>query len=126
MGKVIVFVDGENFMHKVEDVVASLGIDIKKVNFSRIQLNTLIRDVFHNMSIDKIIYYSAKLHNYPQSTEKSKELIGRQRSLKTELEKQGIEFILSGNVRAQQVEGKTIFKERGRCKNCSGRGIYGL
>ena len=65
-------------------------------------------------------YYSARLrqyHVYPQTLKKSQELILKQRVQKTNLEKLGFTFIISGNVRPQKVRtgGKTkiIFKEKG-------------
>ena len=56
-------------------------------------------------------------HEYPQTLQKSKKLILKQRIQKTNLEKLGFTFIISGNVRPQKVrtDGKTkiIFKEKG-------------
>jgi len=72
------------------------------------------------ISLDKKNYYAAKLHEYPEYPnllEVSKELILRQRVLKTNLEKQGFNFVLTGNVRAQEIDvngkKKIIFKEKG-------------
>lgn len=113
MEKVIVFIDGENFIHKIGGVITEAGLNKKKVNFVKIKLMNLISKVLNGIKIDEVIFYGAKLHYYPEFPEKSNELIGRQRSLKTELEKQGIKFIIAGNVRGQLVDGKMVFKEKG-------------
>ncbi len=63
------------------------------------------------------MFYSAKLREYPETAKKSRDLILKQRILKTTLEKQGFEFVLAGNVRPHVVsvngKSKVIFKEKG-------------
>ncbi len=46
------------------------------------------------------MFYAARLKEYKETIKKSKELIAIQRRLKTNLEKQGFDFIIAGNVRA--------------------------
>lgn len=112
--KSVVFIDGENFVHKVEDVLTESGIEQKKINLSKIKLRRLLEKVLTPLKIDEVIFYAAKLHFYEETAQKSKFLINRQRALKAELEKQKITFIIAGNVRAQTITGgKTIFKEKG-------------
>ena len=54
---------------------------------------------------------------FEETRKKSLELIHKQRTLKTNLEKQGFEFVLAGNVRPQKIKNgkKTtfVFKEKG-------------
>jgi uncharacterized LabA/DUF88 family protein len=54
---------------------------------------------------------------HPDFTKKSQELIQNQRVLKSKLEKQGFEFIISGNVRGQTIalngKSKVVFREKG-------------
>ncbi len=59
------------------------------------------------------IFYVAKLHLHPDTKKKSEELIKLQRKLRNNLVNLGYEFIITGNVRAQKVGIKTIFKEKG-------------
>lgn len=120
MNKAILLIDGENFTFKVEHVLKEEGIDKHSLSFSQIKLKELIQIIFleyKELSIVEMRYYSAKLRVHPESKKKSEYLIRQQRSLKTNLEKQGFSFILAGNVRAQiiKVDGisKTIFKEKG-------------
>jgi uncharacterized LabA/DUF88 family protein len=113
MARTVVFIDGENFMYKVEDALTKSGHKKDKINFSAIDLSSLVKNILRPQTVDEIIYYGAKLHLYKDSREKSEELIKKQRSLKTALEKQGVHFIVSGNVRAQKFDGKTVFREKG-------------
>lgn len=112
--KTIVFIDGENFVYKVEDVLAKSGIEQGKINLPKIKLKQLLEKVLTPLKVDEIIFYAAKLHFYAETARKSQQLIDRQRALKAELEKQKITFIIAGNVRAQIIPGgKTVFKEKG-------------
>jgi uncharacterized LabA/DUF88 family protein len=64
------------------------------------------------------VFYFARIKEHEDSKKKSKELIEEQRLLKTHLETQGFEVILSGRVRGQMELGRDgksilIFKEKG-------------
>src|SRR5690606_936121 len=63
------------------------------------------------------IFYASKLIYHPKTKDKSNKLISFQRYLKTNLQKQGFEFIIAGKVRGQEVtidnKTKVIFKEKG-------------
>lgn len=108
-----VFIDGENFIFKLEDVLFQHGQAKAKPDLPKIQLKKLIEKVFHPQKIDKIVFYAARLHFHKETSEKSQYLINRQRALKASLENQGIDFIISGNVRAQEINGKVVFREKG-------------
>lgn len=114
MSKAILFIDGENFLHKVKEVLEKEG---KDTDLAEINLLGLIKNPLKGLKVIRKIFYSSRLHEHPGTPRKSKELIRLQRRLKTNLEKQGFEFILAGNVRAQEVtingKTKTIFKEKG-------------
>ena len=115
--KTQLFIDGENFIYKIEDALLSQGFEKNKISSENIDLKKLIKFAFPDLKLDKLKFYSAKLKFYKESAKKSKELILKQRILKTNLEKQGFEFILAVNVRPQMVKvdgkSKTIFKEKG-------------
>jgi uncharacterized LabA/DUF88 family protein len=120
MKRAILLIDGENFLFKVKQVLQHEQIDKHSFNLPNIQLTKLISKVFSeykDLKIKEQRYYSAKLSVNEDSKVKSLQLIRSQRNLKTNLEKQGFTFILSGNVRAQKVllngKSKTIFKEKG-------------
>lgn len=113
MSKCILFIDGENFLYKVEDVLKEEGIDRTKVDLALIDLDKLTREALKGFSILRKIFYASRLHLHPATKRKSKELIRIQRKLRNNLLKLGYEFIIAGNVRAQKVNGKIIFREKG-------------
>ena len=112
------FIDGENLRHYIEDVLKENRHKDKTI--SDIELPKLLNNVLKGLKINDRTFYSAKLHiyqGYPKYIEKSKDLIRKQRILKTKLEKNGFEFVISGHVRAfrVKVDGKevVVFKEKG-------------
>lgn len=122
MSKAIVLIDGENFQKKVEEVLIAESVKFSSANLLDIKLKDLISNVFKpygKISISEINYYSAKLSVYKFTQKKSLQLIADQRHLKTSLETQDINFIIAGNVRAQEEKDnngkvkKYTFKEKG-------------
>lgn len=113
MSKCILFIDGENFLHKVEEVFKSEGAAKNKNNLATISLDKLFADPLKGFIISRKVFYVAKLHFNPETKKKSEELIKFQRKLRNNLVNQGYEFVIAGNVRAQKVGSKTIFREKG-------------
>lgn len=112
-------IDGENFQFKLEEILKEEKVKKSKKEVAHIQLRKLIQSITegYNLNISKIIYYSAKLHLYEDSVEKSKELILAQRTLKRSLENQGIDFVIAGHVRRSEAvykgKKKFFFREKG-------------
>ena len=112
----ILYIDGENFLKKMKTVIRNRNesnSDLSSYNFKGL-LNQVLREI----KINKRFFYSARLKEHPKTREKSKELIEKQRILKTNLEKQEFDFILSGSVRgymSKDSKGREllIFKEKG-------------
>lgn len=117
MPQTFLFIDGENFFHKVEEVLKDKKIDSKKLDLTRIDLKKLFTKKLWDYKISKMFFYGARLHEYKDTLKKSRELIDFQRRLKINLEKQGFIFVMAGNVRGQTltVNGhkKVIFREKG-------------
>jgi len=121
MKEAILLIDGENFLHKVKDVLIDEKVNDELVDILDIRLNDLAGNIFaqfKDIKIKEIRYYAAKLHMYMPQKEKSTKLISAQRKLKHNLEKQNIKFITSGHVRAQEsssTNGKKLvtFREKG-------------
>jgi uncharacterized LabA/DUF88 family protein len=115
----IVFVDGENFLNKIKDVFADANYSWDDKKYGQIKLAKLIKRVLPELQKPKIKYYVAKLHVYKETKEKSEELVELQRTLKSNLSSQGVEFIISGNVRMYPMgkdksgKDKLLFKEKG-------------
>lgn len=108
--KTVLFIDGENLLHKVKEVLKE-----KKTiaDLSKFDFNALLATTLEDYKLNKKIFYVAKLRAHPDTKDKSKELILFQRYLKTNLEKQGFTFLIAGNVRSQKVGNKLVFREKG-------------
>lgn len=113
MSKCILFIDGENFLHKVEAVLKEEGIDKNKTDLSLIDLNKLFAEPLRAFTISRKIIYVSRLHFHPETRKKSEELIKFQRKLRNNLVSQGYEFVIAGNVRAQKVGNQIVFREKG-------------
>jgi len=111
--KVILFIDGRNFLDKIRSAVSQKDIALSIYNFKG-----LIDKVLSEIQTDERIFYFGKLIEHPDTIEKSKELIEKLRLLKASLEKQKFRVILAGRVRGhieKCVKGhETLtFKEKG-------------
>lgn len=117
MSQTVLFIDGENFLHKIEEVLKQHHFKKKLTSAFKIDLNKLLEESLQGLKVNRKIFYAAKLKVHPDTIEKSQELIDNQRRLKNILTKQGIDFVLAGNVRAQVVktgkEKTVVFKEKG-------------
>lgn len=114
--KTILLVDGENFRKKVKAVFDSEnknGLNLHEYDFKG-----LFDKVLEGISINRKLFYFARLKEHPDTRKKSKELIEQRRLLKTHLESQEFGVILSGRVRGQIEDGFLgkkilVFKEKG-------------
>jgi len=117
MSQVMLFIDGENFLHKIEEILKNEKTDAHNLLGIRVDIGKLIASALPALDINQVKFYAAKLHFYEQTAKKSKKLIAAQRKLRNLLVNQGVEFILAGNVRAQKVGTKSgarfIFREKG-------------
>lgn len=117
MSRTILFIDGENFINKIEDVLESKNIRNKQIELATLNFNKLFEKPLQEFKILRKIFYAAKLHFHPETKDKSEKLIKMQRKLRNNLISQKFEFVLAGNVRAQKVEvdhkTKTVFREKG-------------
>ncbi len=116
MDYTILFIDGENFIHKIEDVLKRHP-EGNKVDVASLDFNKIFRDPLQEYKITRKIFYATKLHFHPKTKEKSEKLLKTQRKLRNTLLHQKFEFLIAGNVRGQKVsvDGKTkiIFREKG-------------
>ena len=109
----ILFIDGENFLHKIRQVLKESGVDKNKIDLAHIDLNKLFDAPLKGFRVTRKLFYASKLHNNPETTKKSQELIKFQRALRNNLVYQGSEFIIAGNVRASKIGNKVVFREKG-------------
>ncbi len=113
----ILFIDGQNFINKLEEALRENKI--KAVKWKNFDFRGLFDAVLKGMKIERKIFYFSKLSEHPDTRDKSKELIETWRLLKTHLEsqRQNFEIIIAGRVRGQY-EGKgskkiLVFREKG-------------
>lgn len=112
----LLFIDGENFKGKIKSVFKETGKS--RLVWHEYDFKGLLDKVLSGVEFKQRIFYFARIKEHEESKEKSRQLIEDQRLLKTHLEKQGFEVILSGRVRGQMEEiqnGKTalVFREKG-------------
>lgn len=113
MFKCILFIDGENFLHKVKEVLEKKNINKKKTDLALINLPKLLQEPLKGLTVTKKIFYVSKIRYNEETKKKSIELISFQRKLRNNLVNCGIEFVIAGNVRSQKIDGKIFFREKG-------------
>ena len=109
-------VDGENFKRKIGAILKSSSK--KRPIWHEYNFKGLIGRVLKDIRLERAIFYFARVKEHPDTKEKSKALIEEQRLLKTHLERQGFEVILSGRIRGHMEKGFLrkkilVFKEKG-------------
>lgn len=109
----VLFIDGENFLHKVKEVLKKEGVKKNVANLARIDLNKLLRAPLKGLAVTRKIFYASRLRFHPETKKKSNELLKFQRTIRNNLTHQGFEFVLAGNVRAQKIGNKIVFREKG-------------
>ena len=114
--KTILFIDGRNFISKISFILNSNKN--KDIDFSVYNFKDLTNKVLSGIVIDRKIFYMGKLIEHPDTLDRSKKLIEDQRKLKTHLENQGFEVIITGRVRGhiercKEGHENLIFKEKG-------------
>lgn len=117
MSKTILYIDGENLKHYLKSVLKNSGLNNSKLNLENFNYGKLFDLVLKGLDISEKRYYSAKIRFHEENADQSKKLILKQRIQKTNLEKCGIQVIIGGNVRPQEVKldgkKKIIFHEKG-------------
>lgn len=111
--KSILLIDGENFIHKIKDVITDQQVKINLSEIASLKFDELFSKPLSGFKMDKKIFYAAKLRFHQDTPKKSQELINFQRKIRNTLVIQGFEFEIAGNVRGQKTGHKIIFKEKG-------------
>ena len=116
--KKILFIDGRNFVSKMESVLNSQNDKKKEVDFSTYDFSALFAKVLSGIKVDRKIFYMSSLSIHKDTKEKSEKLILKQRNLHNSLNRQGFEIIIAGRVRGNvgrcpQGHTTLIFKEKG-------------
>ena len=112
----VLFIDGENFKGKIKSVFKETRKG--KPVWHEYDFKGLLEKVLASIELNRKVFYFARIKEHEASKEKSRQLIEEQRLLKTHLERQGFEVVLSGRVRGQLEDGDDgkkvlVFKEKG-------------
>ena len=117
MNQTILFIDGENFINKIEEVLKNKNIRKNQIDITSLNFKKLFAKPLQDFKVSRKIFYAAKLHYHPDTEDKSAKLIKAQRKLRNNLINQKFEFTMAGNVRAQEIrinnKTKIIFREKG-------------
>jgi len=112
----MLLIDGENLKGKLKAVFR----DAKKEKplWHEYDFKGLFEKALADLPLSRKVFYFARIKEHAESREKSRQLIEEQRQLKTHLEAQGFEVVLSGRVRGQMEDGGKgrqvlVFKEKG-------------
>jgi len=100
--KTILFIDGRNFISKIDSILNPNHEKEKGVDFSIYNFIGLLDKVLAGINIDRKLFYIGRLTKHDETKEKSAELIRKQRELKNHLEKQGFEIIFAGRIRGHE------------------------
>ena len=111
MGR-IVLIDGENLVHGIRNLAANGKEKVSREKLLGFPYRKLIQTVLEDESKAQFFFYGAKLREIKQDKKllnKSKEIIKWQSRLVNDLQKEGIQFVKVGNLRA---------RERDPCPKC--------
>lgn len=126
--KAMVYIDGENFLHRVEDILKAEGIIQKKEEITRLAVRWLFANILPEYDLE-LRYYGTKIRTHDitdvETLERAGIMVESQRRLKRCLEQQGISFIVSGSLRVREVTCRScsraslVFKEKGVDVRCA-------
>lgn len=122
-GRTIVYIDGENFLHRLEDSLRNAKIIKSKLEITKPSIRSLIEEIYKEYNNIEIRYYGTRIKspsNLDHETQKhAQKMIDSQRRLKRNLEKQNILFITAGTLRLREATCRSckkttlVFKEKG-------------
>ncbi|MEI7818949.1 MAG: NYN domain-containing protein [bacterium] len=101
--KTIIFIDGENFVYQLRDMLAKRRLIKYRDELSRVDIRKMLADVFEDESIKqaKIQYYAAKVHiidRTPELKERTERYAADAASWEKALTDQNIEYVHAGHL----------------------------
>lgn len=109
----VVLIDGENFLHGIRALAGDGATLVSRENFVEYPFRSLLNEVLSDNTKAQVLYFGARLHRYDQTPlllEKSERTILLQSRLVSTLQRQKINFIKVGYLRA---------RETGKCSQCN-------
>lgn len=110
--KILVYIDGQNFLYKAADVLIAAGRIEDKQELHNLSVRSLLEKVLQEKDL-VIKFYGAKLKKYsgsPQLQEKTTRMIDSNRKLKNTLNKEKIQCIDGGKLK---------LRDGDKCTNCN-------
>lgn len=111
--KTIIYIDGQNFLYKVAERLEKANLISDKQDVSSIDIRGLLEPLFPEQDLE-IRYYGVKRINHPsdlteEMAEKANRFSDNLRKLKNYLNKNQVEYIPKGSLKARLIE---------PCKKC--------
>lgn len=103
----IILIDGENLVYGLRKLVGKDGNKASRDKLLGFDYRGLINEVLEDEQKAQIFFYGAKLRRIdhdPKLQKKTKDVIKWQSFLVNDLQKQGIQFVKVGNLRARETE----------------------
>ena len=113
----VVYIDSENFLFKAVDILKQAGYIKGRQELTKFDFKGLLTDTLGRKDLS-IRYYGTNLRvikNNRRLKQKSRKIINDRRKMLTTLQKQGIEFISSGNLKVRDGD---------ICRNCQARDLH--
>lgn len=110
--KRIILIDGENLLYGLRKIMGNGEDLMPRENFLNYPFKSLLQEVLGDTAQAHILYYGARLRKYEQTEElkeKTEKAIRMQARLVNNLQRQGINFVKVGYLRARETEA---------CPNC--------
>ena len=121
--KAIIYIDGENFLHRVEDVLRGAKTIKEKTQITKLSIRQLLLQILPEYTDPEIRYYGTKVRlsdiDDKDVLKRAEAIAESQRRLKRNLTNQKIDFVTAGSLRVREVHcrhcNKTtlVFKEKG-------------
>ena len=115
--KSIIYIDGENTLFRLTEVLQDKGIISNKYDIKSFAFDKILKNVL-NLDKLEIRYYGTKtkrINTTPALAKKSQQIITTRRHILSNLKKQGIRFIKSGNLKVRDGD---------KCRECGYTGLY--
>ena len=103
----IILIDGENFLHGLRILASAPDSPVAREQFLDFPFKQLLDEVLGDSEKAQVLYFGAKLRKYEQTPElklKTERIVSLQSRFSNSLQREGINFIKVGYLRARETE----------------------
>lgn len=113
-----IYIDGENFLYQIVDVLVHAKLISERAELAKFDIISLFMAATKdNIKPINVRYYGTKLHLITDmgdvAQEASQKMVDQKRMWGAWLAKQGVEYIIAGNLKARKKNGEVVFQEKG-------------